>query len=105
MITKETFVDTMNRLQELDAKMGIADEAMRNLCYDFGSFYILDVFDITISLLQEVFKDKNNWIGYFVYERNWLRDFQLGDIMVHGEPVKIENWEDVYDFLVSCMEE
>lgn len=106
MITKEMFVNTMNKLQELDTKMNAVDNAMHNLCGDFGSFYIADIFYITIDLLQEIFHDQeDNNLGYFVWERDWLQDFKLGDIMVDNKPVKIENWEDVYDFLVDCMEE
>ena len=101
MITKTTFVDTMNKLQELDEKLNTVDVALKNLSPDFGGLYIPDFFDITIDILQEVMNDKDDWLMYFVYERDWLRDMKLGDVTVGDEPVQIETWEDVYDFIAE----
>lgn len=101
MITKKTFVDTMNKLQELDEKLNTVDVALKNLSPDFGGLYIPDFFDITIDLLQEVMNDKDDWLMYFVYERDWLKDIELGDITVEDEPIQIETWEDVYDFITE----
>lgn len=106
MISKENFVETMEQLEALDEKMDAVDSAFKELNGDFCGFYITDVFDITIGLLEEMFDDKENgWLAYFVWERDWLHNFKLGDITVCDEPVEINGWEDVYDFLVSCMEE
>lgn len=101
MISKETFVSTMERLQNLDKKMDAVDKAFKALDSDFCSFYITSIFDTTFDLLKEAMNDKDDWIGYFVYERDWLRDFKLGDVEVNGEPVKIYSWGDVYDFIVK----
>ena len=101
MITKKTFVDTMNKLQELDEKLNTVDVALKNLSPDFGGLYIPDFFDITIDILQEVMNDKDDWLMYFVYERDWLKDMKLSDIEVEGKPIPIETWEDVYDFITK----
>lgn len=101
MITKKTFVDTMNKLQELDEKLNTVDVALKNLSPDFGGLYIPDFFDITIDILQEVMNDKDDWLMYFVYERDWLRDMKLGDVTVGDEPIQIKTWEDVYDFITE----
>lgn len=45
--------------------------------------------------------DKDDWLMYFVYERDWLKDIELGDITVGDEPIQIETWEDVYDFIAE----
>lgn len=101
MISKETFVNTMNKLRDLDRKMDAVDKAFKALDSDFCSFYVAGIFDTTFGLLREAINDKDDWIGYFVYERDWLRDFKLGDVEVNGEPVKIYSWGDVYDFIVT----
>lgn len=104
MISKETFIKTMERLENLNNRMEAADKAMQALCEDFGSFYICDAFNITINLLSEIFNDKeNDWLGYFIWERDWLHKFKLGDIVIGGYSVVINNWGDVYDFLISEM--
>ena len=101
MISKETFVSTVERLQILDKKMDAVDKAMKALDSDFCSFYITSIFNTTFDLLKEAMNDNDDWIGYFVYERDWLRDFKLGDVEVNGEPVKIYSLGDVYDFIVK----
>ena len=104
MISKENFVETMEQLEALDEKMDAVDSAFKELNGDFCGFYITDVFDITIGLLEEMFDDKENgWLAYFVWERDWLHNFKLGDIVIGGYSVKIENWGDVYDFLIGEM--
>ena len=105
MISKETFVNTMNKLQNLDKKLAAVDKALRALDQDFCSFYVTGIFDTTFDLLKEAMNDKDDWIGYFVYERDWLRDFKLGDVEVNGEPVKIYTWGDVYDFIINTGEQ
>ena len=101
MIAKKIFVDTMNKLQKLDEKLNAVDIALKDLSPDFGGLYIPDFFDITIEILQEVMNDKDDWLMYFVYERDWLKDIELGDITVGDKPVQIETWEDVYDFIAE----
>lgn len=104
MISKETFIKTMERLESLDNKMSKVDDAMREIDSDFCGFYITEPFDIVINLLEEMFNDtKTNWISYFVFERDWLHKFELGDIVIGGYSVVINNWGDVYDFLISEM--
>ena len=105
MISKETFVNTMNKLQNLDKKLAAVDKALRALDPAFCSFYVTGIFDTAFDLLKEAMNDKDDWIGYFVYERDWLRDFKLGDVEVDGEPVKIYTWADVYDFMANTGEQ
>ena len=106
MISKECFVETIEKLEALDKKMDAVDAAMKELNSDFCGFYVTDIFDITINLLEEIFDDyENGWLSYFIFERNWLHDFELGNITINDEPIEINGWEEVYDFIVSCMEE
>lgn len=101
MITKRTFVDSMNKLQDLDEKLNAVDNALKDLSPDFGGLYIPDFFDLVINILQEAIDDKYDWLMYFTYERDWLKDMKLGDIEVEGKPISIETWEDVYDFITK----
>lgn len=104
MIRKETFVKIMNDLEAMDRKMDKVDEALRELSPDFGGFYLPQATSIAIDVLQEVFDDKeNNWLCWFAYEKDWLKDYKTGDIEINGEPLEIQNWESVYDFLTENM--
>lgn len=105
MISKKTFVNTIERLEIFEDKVNAVDEALRNLSPDFGGIYLPQPTAIVVDLLSEMFKDEEGWLSYFIYERDWLLDFKLGDIMINDEKIKIENWKDVYDFLIKNMEE
>lgn len=101
MISKETFVKTINDLKSLDDRMDAVDRAFKNLNPDFCGFYVTEVFDVVLDLLAEAMDDEEGWISYFVYYHNWLKDFNIGDVEVNGVPVVINSWEDVYDFIVE----
>ena len=51
MISKATFIETMLDLEKLDKKMDNVDTALKELCPDFGGFYITDPFSIIMNLL------------------------------------------------------
>ena len=105
MITKETFVKTMEQLETLNNKMDAVDATMKELDPDFCGFYIMDIFNITLNVLEEAMGDKEEWISYCVYEENWLEDFKLGDVTImregNEENVDLSTWDKVYDFVVG----
>lgn len=101
MITKETFVNTMNKLEEFDNKLTKIDTAFNELNSDFCSFYTFEPFDIVIDLLEEYFNDKEEWLYYFVWDYNWLKDLQHGAVTIDKEPVDLSDWGKVYDFLME----
>lgn len=105
MISKKTFVNIIDRLERFEDKVSAVDDALRSLSPDFGGIYLPQPTAIVVDLLSEMFKDEEGWLSYFIYERDWLLDFKLGDIMINDEKIKIENWKDVYDFLIKNMEE
>lgn len=105
MISKDTFVKIMTRLEDLDKKMDNVDTALKALSSDFCGFYLPEVYDISIELLKHIFKDKEDWIGYFVFELNWLHDHTLGSVSVDGNDIDLSDWDKVYDFLIKNMED
>ena len=105
MISKETFVNTMERLETLDKNMDAIDAAFKKLSPDFCGFYITEPFDIVVDLLKESFKDKHDLLGYFVYELDYLHKFHMGCVTQDNEPIDLSTWDKVYDHMVNIMEE
>lgn len=105
MISKETFVDVMNKLEEFDKKMNDVDVSMKALSPDFCGFYAPQVFYIVLDILSEIFDDKEDWLSYFMFERDWLHDWSVGDVLVDDKPVDLSTWDKVYDFLINNMNE
>lgn len=104
MISKDTFVKTMTKLEALDKRMDNVDAAMKALCSDFCGFYIPDILDITLDILEEVFKDEGHWISYCALDLKWLQDAATGYISAYGKEVDLSSWGKVYDFLIKNME-
>ena len=105
MISKETFVNTMERLETLDKNIDAIDAAFKKLSPDFCGFYITEPFDIVVDLLKESFKDKHDLLGYFVYELDYLHKFHMGCVTQDNEPIDLSTWDKVYDHMVNIMEE
>ena len=105
MISKELFINTMERLVSLDTKMNAVDDAMHELSPDFCSFYIPETTDIVVDMLRDIFNDKNGWLGYFVFEKDFLRTMKYGDVKVGQDVVDVSSWGNVYDYLIKNMEE
>ena len=106
MISKETFINTMHRLEALDSKMDKADVALKELSSGFCGLYIPEIVDIVVELLRAVFKDeKHDALGCFIYELDFLRQFKMGSVTVDGKPIDLSTWDKVYDFLIERMEE
>ncbi len=106
MISKNTFVNIMKRLEALDNKMDKVDIALKELSPDFGGFYIPECLDIVMAALIEVFQDKDGgWLSYCVYELNFLNNFEMGMVTdKDNNPIDLSTWEKVYDFLTENME-
>lgn len=106
MISKEVFVKTMQRLETLERHMDDVDAALHVLSPDFGGFYIPEATAITMDLLREMFDDEDGLLEYFVYELNFLREYQFGYVLDENDnPVDVSTWEKVYDFLMYNEEE
>lgn len=103
MITKELFVKTMERLETINTKMNAVDDALNELSPDFCGFYIPEVIDIVVDLFHGIFKDEQDWLGYFVYEKDFLNTMKYGDVGIGQEIVDVGSWGNVYDFLIRKM--
>ena len=51
MISKELFIETMNKLEDLNKKIEKVDSDLRDLSPDFGGFYIPDIEEIILKIL------------------------------------------------------
>lgn len=105
MISRDTFIETMCALEILDDKMDKVDDAMKNLCPDFGGFYIPEVFSIIMDVLKEMFQDENDLLEYFVYELDFMNNYMHGDVLdENDQAIELNGWGDVYDYLIEKME-
>ena len=105
MISKELFLNILERLEKLNKKISNVDYALRDLSPDFGGLYVSETTDITVDILQAIFNDKGEWLAYLIYERDWLKSFKIGNVLIDDTPIDLTTWEKVYDFLIAMMKE
>ena len=106
MISKKTFVKAMKEITKHDDFEAAINKELRDY-NDDSSIMSNGLEGVLMYVIQEQFNDlDDDWLGYLCYERNYLRDYELGDIQfADGSSPELNNWEDVYDFLVRCMNE
>lgn len=107
MISKETFVRTIEQIMEINEKMNEVNKAIRALDPEFGGFYPFKLFEPLLSLLLEIFQDEEReWLEYFIFELDFLRDADKYSITyADGTPIDVSSWDKVYDFLLKEIEE
>ena len=103
MISKDTFVKVMTKLEALDKKMDNVDVAMKALSSDFCGFYIPEVVDLVMTTMESAFEDTRGWLSYFVFDLDWLHDYKERTVLVNDMPVDVSTWDKVYDFLIWNM--
>lgn len=106
MISRKAFVKVMEAITKHD-DFEIAINDVFKKFGDDSTIMSCGLENAIMYVVQEQFDDlEDDWLGYLCYERNYLRDYEPDDItLTDGSHPKIENWNDVYDFLVQCMSE
>ena len=107
MITKEQFVETINRLKETDDLKNKINSMIREstdcALTDFteaGSLLICHE-DIVVKLLENMFNDTDT-ISWWLYDRDYGRKFKIGDIYYNdGYKPDLTTAERLYDYLIE----
>lgn len=76
-------------------------QTMYDTLYDLG--IVVDnrpLADNYLEMLQKLVNDKNKWISYYIYERDWGRE--EGDCVFEhetGEPIPFKTLEDLWNLI------
>ena len=106
MISRKSFAKIMEAL----TKHKDFEDAINKVFRDFGDdseIMSCGLEGAIVEVIQEQFDDiDNDWLGYLCYEMNYLRDYKPGCItLADSSYPKLDDWNDVYDFLIMCMNE
>ena len=106
LITKEEFVDIINRLRESSNLVDKVDtlfrESRENVECDFCNAAGLQISHepIVVNLLQKMMRDKGEDISYFIYELDYGRDYMHGCVTDSNGIVDMGTPEALYELLV-----
>ena len=104
MISKTTFIRIMDKLMAFNDRLDKLTEVLREFSPYADLFWVYEPFSIVDDILDDIFDDgENGWLAYFIYERDFLRDYRFGDVLDAGVPVDLSDWSKVYDFLIENM--
>lgn len=92
------FLVELKRLQDAEKEFNVA---LKKFAGQF-SFYDMGWHEqLTVNILREVFDDKDDWIGYWIYERDW-KPCKKGDVKEKdGKNIPLRNNKDLYNLLTK----
>ena len=80
----------------------------RDKMYDYLSDYVLDTMyeplDHLITMIGDMFNDKSDWIGYWIYELDFGVGWKEGMVTINDVDVKMKTIEDLYIVLMDNKE-
>lgn len=110
MVSKEKFVEIINRLKEADEVVNKVNDILRNtrenIENDFMNASAMSISHegVVVELLKIIFNDEDDWISWWIYEEDYGRKFKVGDVSYKNEEgieiyPNLTNAEGLYDFL------
>ena len=110
VISKELFIDIIEKLRDTDETIEAANDLFRNskneLIKDFtqGSSLLICHDDIVVTLLDHMF-DSGDLISWWVFELEYGKKYEKGCIQdKDGNDIEIPTVEKLYDYLVGEQE-
>ncbi len=107
MITKNEFVEIMNKLKEVDDFVKEVNEKSRKLSdaiiSDFFNAQSLSISheSLVLELLQNIFNDKD-FISWWIYETDYGRNKNMAKVWLEDNTeISLETPEQLYDFLIK----
>lgn len=102
MLSKETFVKTINFLEERENQIDKINELFTE---EFGDSVFYPYFKhdkMIVDILMEIMDDQGEWIEYYLYENDYGHDLKPDSVSeADGTPIDITTPEKLYDFLVK----
>ena len=107
-ISKEEFVEILDRLRDSSDLVGKVNELFRNsrenVECDFCNGAALQISheSTVIILLRKLLKDADENIDYFIYELDYGRKYEVGMITdKNGHNIDFSSAEKLYDFMTK----
>ena len=72
--------------------------ALQKLSPNFGGFYNERAETLIVDILKDVMDDKDDWIGYYIYELDWGKEYRRGCIKdKNSKNIKLKTLTDLYN--------
>lgn len=104
-MSKESFCEVMDNYKSMFNFTDEMNELFDKYKMD-GNIYPPMCTETVIDLLEFIFNDKNQWISYWIFELEFGKRYEDGDVKdADGSNIPLKTVEDLYDLLVRNMKE
>ena len=101
MISKKVFKKIITNIKLQYERVVQFNDALDKICDGFPVFDSKNLYlESLLELLNLIFKDKNDYIGWWLWE-----DVEKIVYYSNGDSVKLDSADDLYDFLIENMKE
>ena len=105
IISKSEFRQILNKLKENEEFIDEINNVLRKFGRD-GYIFLTGLEDTIVRLLENIFGDTDQWISYWVWEKDFGKNYEDGDAVdENGDIIHIKTAEELYDFLIKNMRE
>jgi len=59
----------------------------------------IDILEALLSCLKDIFNDREDWVDWWIYEKDFGKDKKLTARYKNGKEIKLDTVEDLYVFL------
>lgn len=90
------FLVELKDLKEIEREM---NKVFKKFSPDFNYFNFGRYEELVVHILKESFNDTSDWIGYWIYERDWKPT--KGIKSKDGKNIPLRNNKDLYNLLTK----
>ena len=101
MISKEKFIEYLERYKELVDIEEKVDETLKLLNPDFNSLALDKHGTLILDMLKDLADDKFDLIDYFVYELDWGKNGKNCITEKDGKRYSLTNYNELYECIKS----
>ena len=101
-ITRKQFIQTIEALERQNRHDSKCSDALEKVFPD-SEIILYDnsrIVSQTIKLLEELTNDKNEWIQYFIFEKDFGKNYKAGDVFdEEGKEIPLAKKTDLWRLL------
>lgn len=104
IISKDAFLRIMNDVHKEEEYIDDINGVFNKYNYG-GGYFPPTCVDSLVNLLEFIFEDNNDWIGYYIWELNFGKNWNPGTVRCKDKDIRLDTDENLYDFLVKDLSE
>jgi hypothetical protein len=104
ILNKKEFCDVIQDLKENEEFINKINDVFNEFRNE-SNIFATGLENTVVKLLEIMFEDtENQWIAYWIWERWFGEDYEIGDVTeADGTVIPLRTAEDLYDFLIKNM--